>query len=81
MKKVIRKRWIKIFGSYSFNEVVELAKKMNIEVITAFKPSLCVDIHFKGKGLKEAFEAFEMKLRNKGHEISNRCPKTGFQFN
>lgn len=35
--------------------------------------------------LEEAIEkgnrAFEMKLRNKGHEISNRCPKTGFQFN
>lgn len=79
-KKIIRKRWIKIFGSYSFNEVVEIAKKMNIEPITAFKPSLCVDIHFKGKGTKENFEAFEADLINKGHEVFSRCPKTGFQF-
>ncbi|MEG2120475.1 MAG: hypothetical protein RRZ64_00275 [Rikenellaceae bacterium] len=79
-KKIIRKRWIRIFGAYSFDETVELAKKMDIEVITAFKPSICVDIHFKGKGIKENFESFEMDLIEKGHEVFNRCPKTGFQF-
>lgn len=54
-KKIIRKRWINIFGTYSFEEVVEMAKKMNIELLAAFKPPLCVDIHFKGKGLKKRF--------------------------
>lgn len=65
-KKIIRKRWINIFGTYSFEEVVEMAKKMNIELLAAFKPPLCVDIHFKGKGLKKDFDVFEMDLREKG---------------
>lgn len=78
-KKITRKRWIRI-GTYSFDEIVNLAKRMELEVITAFKPSLCVDIHFKGKGTKENFEAFEANLTNKGHEVFSRCPKTGFQF-
>lgn len=80
MAAVKRKMWILIFGKYEFAGIIKVAKKFNLEVLTAFKPDMMVDVHLGVKGEKNNVEAFKKHLLDNKHEVRNRCPRRSFQF-